>query len=818
MTQAQNTGKDLEWNGERYIPGVKGEIELEHIHRYMMARELAAEKEVLDIASGEGYGSAILGQVAKHVIGVDISQEAVAHASRRYGKDNVEFRGGSCIKIPLMDASVDMVVSFETIEHIDQHDAMMREIIRVLRPDGICIISSPEKFEYSESRDYCNPYHIKELYRHEFKKLLEDSFAHVVIFGQRVIYGSGIFHEQSAGPIVSYDAKSARPSSLSGMQRPKYLIAVASGNELPTIPSSFYEQSIAESEIICNLSSMLSERGEQIDILGKTVESLVIDRDAHKNGLEQLQCLSEDRIRQRDESISELAAVVAQRDAIIATLEKSIESLVIDRDAHKNGLEQLQCLSEDRIRQRDEKVARLRSENATQAEQLRKSVANLEEIYRSSSWRLTAPLRKMVTLFRIKPIILRLSRRLMGSRQVPERASNIVPEASVDPAKYDPKQLRILLVSYYCPTRAHAGGLRILDIYALIRRKRPDVQIDLLTHHRPEIDWSLDDARSVFDNVYISKTEKLTPSVLTSLRSTALRYDVVDLQFHDAAREAEAFREIGDKVIFTPMESLTKVLLLELRSKNRNHFGSIRKLAGSIKAAIEEMNFIGKVDQVVCVSRADAALLRLLVGSRYVSSVDTGVSQFEFAAALEPDFVPSRAADRPRRILYVAYFGSETNVTALRWYLEKVHPLVKARVPDYVLTVVGRGDLSSFHGYQDNSVELVGEVQALGPFIENARVGIAPALGGSGFRGKVNQYAVMGVPCVVTSIALKGLGYRNGVNILVADAPEVFADNCSRLLEDCVLNDQISQAARELCRTRYTWESKWPAISKIYKI
>ncbi len=314
-----NTDHKLEWSGERFIPGIKGAIALEHIHRYIMARELAASKVVLDIACGEGYGSAILGQVAKHVMGIDVSPDAVAHAIQRYGRDNIEFREGSCAEIPLDNNCVDLVVSFETIEHLHQHDAMLREIRRVLRQDGILIISSPEKFEYSILPRYCNPYHVKELYRHEFEELIGSNFSHVLVFGQRVVYGSGIFIEKSQGSIVTYEANSAMPIGVSGMRRPMYLIAVASNAELSSTASSFFEQPVSENEIVGNLSTALAERDGQVTNLIKTVESLIVDRDAQKRGAEQLQNSIQDLICERDERVSQLTTTLAQRDALVTS-------------------------------------------------------------------------------------------------------------------------------------------------------------------------------------------------------------------------------------------------------------------------------------------------------------------------------------------------------------------------------------------------------------------------------------------------------------------------------------------------------------------
>ena len=167
--------------------------------------------------------------------------------------------------------------------------------------------------------------------------------------------------------------------------------------------------------------------------------------------------------------------------------------------------------------------------------------------------------------------------------------------------------------------------------------------------------------------------------------------------------------------------------------------------------------------------------------------------------------------------MYVAYFGSDTNIQALRWYLDHVHPLVKMAVPNYKLAVVGRGDMGAFSSYfHDKSVEFVGEVDAIAPEIARARVGIAPALSGSGLRGKVNQYAILGVPSVVSPISHKGLAYKDGENIFVAETPASFAQACTALLLDTDLNAKMADSARLLCLERYSWESKWPAVRKVY--
>jgi len=254
----------MEFTGERYVPEMRGNIELEHVHRYLLASEITEGKTVLDIASGEGYGSAMLAEKALQVTGVDLSIEAVKHARKRYKRDNLEFMVGSCDDIPLADASIDLVVSFETIEHHDQHEQMMREIKRVLRPNGILLISSPDKYTYSIEPGYRNSYHVKELYLHEFKHLLGNYFKNTAYFGQRIVYGSNIFAELEPAPILSYLQEDERIKKAHGVVKPIYSIALASDGLLPTVSSSVLEQHINDSEIVRSWSALLTERDRTV--------------------------------------------------------------------------------------------------------------------------------------------------------------------------------------------------------------------------------------------------------------------------------------------------------------------------------------------------------------------------------------------------------------------------------------------------------------------------------------------------------------------------------------------------------------------------
>lgn len=175
----------------RFYPINRDSSYYEHMHRYLFAQKLVKDMNVLDISCGEGYGSDLLTQEAKSVIGCDIDEEIIVSASAKYSKNSkLNFRVGDCTKMPFENKSFDVIVSFETIEHFEEHEKFLKEVKRVLLDDGILIISSPDKTVYSDKRNYHNPDHVKELTKQELVDLLKQFFNNIEVLGQRFVRNS----------------------------------------------------------------------------------------------------------------------------------------------------------------------------------------------------------------------------------------------------------------------------------------------------------------------------------------------------------------------------------------------------------------------------------------------------------------------------------------------------------------------------------------------------------------------------------------------------------------------------------------------------
>ncbi|QQS71010.1 class I SAM-dependent methyltransferase [Candidatus Saccharibacteria bacterium] len=162
---------------ERMVPEFHKDklIYAEHVTRYIAAKQVVSGKTVLDIASGSGYGTQMLAETAKFVYGVDINKNAIGYAQEYFSGKNIEYRLGDGESIPLDDDSVDIVVTFETIEHIKNYRKFLDEVRRILKPDGLLLISTPNDVEFAEG----NHFHLHEFKYDELVKLLKQYYKNI---------------------------------------------------------------------------------------------------------------------------------------------------------------------------------------------------------------------------------------------------------------------------------------------------------------------------------------------------------------------------------------------------------------------------------------------------------------------------------------------------------------------------------------------------------------------------------------------------------------------------------------------------------------
>ncbi|WP_372507969.1 class I SAM-dependent methyltransferase [Mycolicibacterium crocinum] len=219
VTDAGDSGLPL--TGERTIPGLAEENYWFRRHEVVYRRllDLCAGRDVLEAGCGEGYGADLIASVARRVVAVDYDAATVAHVGARYPR--VEVVEGNLAALPLPDASVDIVVNFQVIEHLWDQPQFVAECARVLRPGGLLLMSTPNRITFSPGLDTpVNPFHTRELNARELKELLTDG-------GFQMRSMSGVFH----GPgLVAMDERHG--GSIIGAQIERALADAAWSDDL----------------------------------------------------------------------------------------------------------------------------------------------------------------------------------------------------------------------------------------------------------------------------------------------------------------------------------------------------------------------------------------------------------------------------------------------------------------------------------------------------------------------------------------------------------------------------------------------------------
>ncbi|MBF0107140.1 MAG: class I SAM-dependent methyltransferase [Deltaproteobacteria bacterium] len=153
----------------------------DHLARYHFAAQFVKDKILLDCACGAGVGTEIFAKEgAKEIIGVDVSDAALEQARQRTTPFNCTFKKGDATHLPVKDRSVDVYISLETIEHINEVDSYLSEAKRVLKDDGVFICSTPNRRVSNPGKTLddkpWNRYHVREYDHKEFAGLLSRSF------------------------------------------------------------------------------------------------------------------------------------------------------------------------------------------------------------------------------------------------------------------------------------------------------------------------------------------------------------------------------------------------------------------------------------------------------------------------------------------------------------------------------------------------------------------------------------------------------------------------------------------------------------------
>ncbi len=361
----------MEFTGERVVPGkVETDLWNEHVSRYYFARSIVSGC-VLDLGCGTGYGSVILSESAREVVALDICQESVAFGLKNYSRPNMGFLVSDCRNIALRGGSVDAVVCFEVVEHVDEQERLLQEIRRVLRPEGVLVISTPNRVYYTEDRGERNPFHVREFDFAEFSRFLNTYFLRVELAFQNHV--SSLFIG-NPGKQASVSAM-VEPSSEDLEMSSNFFVAVCSNSQTREYGPLVY---------LPSAGNLLREKDRYIYQLEKNVDGL--DQKVLKQQREY------DVLRQAMEERTQWAIELDRRV-------KELESRVVElQEEHRLQVEWAAELNSE-ITEKDKKIARMQSEFDERTawalqlnDELKQSQQKLEKIRQSKLFQLSKSL------------------------------------------------------------------------------------------------------------------------------------------------------------------------------------------------------------------------------------------------------------------------------------------------------------------------------------------------------------------------------------------------------------------------------------------
>jgi SAM-dependent methyltransferase len=336
---------------ERLVPGLmRGQvIEADHLSRYYWASQFVAGRRVLDAGCGMAYGTALLAESgAAEAVGIDIAASVVEAAAADVG-DAVRLEVGDLSHLNFTDGSFDVVVCFETIEHVEEPFAAMDELVRVLAPGGLIIISTPDRnATYSP-----NPHHRRELTRDELQTSLASRLANVQILRQQTFLGSTILKPGVPEEDEALSEVRVRRLADAAHEPGNYLVALAADEPLPKVAGQV------------TLGSDLDYRTWQGAI------------DA-----------AMEHVHDHEQAISQLEALTAQENDLLAAL-LDAETRLAKMAEHRQRITDLET-----------EIADLRRMASKLEERIVRADRVLLEVKSSPSWRITTPLRAAKQLLR----------------------------------------------------------------------------------------------------------------------------------------------------------------------------------------------------------------------------------------------------------------------------------------------------------------------------------------------------------------------------------------------------------------------------------
>ena len=358
--------------------------------------------------------------------------------------------------------------------------------------------------------------------------------------------------------------------------------------------------------------------------------------------------------------------------------------------------------------------------------------------------------------------------------------------------------MRILTVSYDVPRPDQSSGeLRFFTLLSLLARQHVLHFYTSAQQATPERDAAVKKLNLLGISVETGKFEDLLRRI---------RFDVVCVEFYNVADNLIDYVRAWQPSARFIVDSVD-VHFHRLRSK-----AHLTGLAEDYKSAEivrdSELGVYSKADLVLTVSELDSQILRD-EGLKSELSVIPNIHEMH-------PFVSHIRSDR-LELIFIGSYSHPPNIDAMLYFCHEIMPILRRSVSRLRLRIVGSSPTEDVKSLAAQDIEVVGFVPETTSYLLTSDVSIAPLLFGGGIKGKIGEAQAHGLPVVTTSIGAEGFGFKVGVDVLVADTPQVFADSIAVLWQDQHLNERIRKSGWEYIDQRYSVRAVAELIPPIFE-
>ena len=359
---------------------------------------------------------------------------------------------------------------------------------------------------------------------------------------------------------------------------------------------------------------------------------------------------------------------------------------------------------------------------------------------------------------------------------------------------------RILIIDATTPTPDQdSGSLRMVNLMRILRGN--DCHVVFMASNQARVERYTPDLQALGIEVLY---QPYLGSPAAFFRARGAEFDAIVLSRHYVAAEFIGLARLYAGKARLIFDTVDLHYLRELRAAELEARDDLVRISAKTRA--QEIGIMRECDVTLVVSPVEQEIL-----SRDAPGVAVDVlsNVHEIFGCRRP------FADR-RDLLFVGGFQHPPNTDAVLWFVNDILPRVLEAIPELRLHVIGSKVTDAIRAVASEHVIVHGFVDDIGPAMDGARISVAPLRYGAGVKGKVNMAMSYGLPVVATSMAVEGMHVQSGIEVLIADSAEAYADAVIKLYNDEALWKRLSANGLDNVRTHFSFEAADKAIQRIF--